>query len=198
MLVLGIGGDFGTNVTQKGITEMSRKPKKVITKVRTGTGDAGTTFLREPKLFKSDALVDFVGDLDESSAALGMCLNNQAVASEIFKCQEILFCLGAATHTKDDAKREAYEVRLAEFVDFAEQAITDLQEYSPFVKELDGFIFPNSSNANLMFARAVVRRAERSAVKCDLIFAVPALNVMSDLIFTMAWVLYPDYTTWTG
>ena len=50
-----------------------RKPKNPISKVRTGTGDSGITYFRGMELRKDDALIEFVGTLDEACAVLALC-----------------------------------------------------------------------------------------------------------------------------
>jgi len=160
---------------------MKRKPNIAINKVRTGTGDTGTTYLREPGLPKSDALVDFVGDLDEANAALGAASNEAHCISAL---QATLFTLGAGAHTTDPERFSQIEHRLEESLTTIEQWIEDT---STPLAPLEGFIYADPDTAPLMLARAIVRRAERSAVKADQQWAIPVLNAMSDLLFALSW-----------
>jgi cob(I)alamin adenosyltransferase len=160
---------------------MKRKPNIVINKVRTGTGDTGTTYLREPRLPKSDALVDFVGDLDEANAALGAAADETHCTTSL---QDVLFAIGAGVHTTDAKRFMQIEHRLEDALNAVEQQMV---ESSAGLAPLEGFIYADSETAPLMLARAVVRRAERSAIKADQQWAVPALNAMSDLLFVLAW-----------
>ena len=57
----------------------------------------------------------------------------------------------------------------------------------PPLAPLEGFIYTDPDTAPLMLARAIVRRAERSAVKADQQWAIPVLNAMSDLLFALSW-----------
>jgi len=177
-----------------------RKPNNPITKVRTGTGDSGTTFLRHPDILKSDSLVHFVGDLDEANAFLGSCTlsyNNQKFIEPIVECQRVMFVIGAGVHTQDTDKLHKIDVNLDKFVNYCTDEIDYLQKNFD-VTPLTGFIYPDECNASLMVTRAIVRRAERSAVASGCDWAVPALNAMSDLIFTMAWVVSSEseFHTW--
>ena len=82
---------------------MKKKPTTPITKIRTGTGDKGTTYLRHPDLPKSDSLVDFVGDLDEANSAISMAVaqvGHNGMADDLFSCQHALFDIGAGVHTQ--------------------------------------------------------------------------------------------------
>ena len=179
---------------------MKKKPTNPITKIRTGTGDKGTTYLRHPDLPKSDSLVDFVGDLDEANSAIAMSVTqvqHNGMADDLFTCQRALFDIGAGVHTTDDMTFEKVSVYLSRFVSLMEYQMECIRADNEFV-ELNGFIYPTCDNATIMFARAVVRRAERSAVKADCGWAVPALNVMSDYLFLVSWYHSDDADQWCG
>ena len=79
---------------------MKRKPNIAINKIRTATGDTGTTYLREPGLPKSDALVDFVGDLDDGE---GFLMTDWAETERVESAAEML----AAVDTAFTATRSA-------------------------------------------------------------------------------------------
>lgn len=190
---------------------MKRKPKNPITKIRTGTGDAGTTHLRNPGVYKDSGIVELVGDLDEASAALGSVEIDRSVIScetvdlqinmnnMLEKTRVALFQIGAMVHS--EAAQNEHISLLEKYVDTVEtsvSAVTRMSQDQSLMIPLEGFIIPNSSNASEMMARAIVRRAERSAVRAQCMWAVPALNVMSDLLFLIAWYNSKNTSQWCG
>ena len=166
-----------------------RKPKTPLTSIRTGTGDGGETFFQGGMMSKDDALIDFVGDIDEACAFLG-----KLETPGIDKYQTMLFELAAMTHspnalTEFNENLKAYVITIVKYIEVAIQ--------KEGLTELRGFIIPTPINADAMIARAVIRRAERSAVRAGLDWAVPLLNVFSDYLFVISWKL--DATNqWTG
>lgn len=180
-----------------------KKPNQVITKVRTGTGDEGLTHLAVPNVPKDASDVQFVGELDEANAFIGRLFPETSQAEQkgvIWKrlrdSQGVLFAMGAAVHSH--TAHDACDRLLSQYVEEVEALIEKIREDVALVK-LKGFIRPEPKNADLMMARAVVRRAERSAVGCGAIWAVPALNIMSDLLFMLAWMkAEPTDLQWGG
>lgn len=166
-----------------------RKPDRPITKVHTGIGDDGSTYFQGEMMSKDHALIDFVGDLDEACAFLG-----KLKTPGIDKYQTILFELGAMTHSPSALSEfsENLKTHTATIIAHIENAIK--QEG---LEELRGFIIPTPINADVMIARAIIRRAERSAIRAGLTWAIPLLNVFSDYLFVISWKL--DATNqWTG
>ena len=166
-----------------------RKPKIPLKKIRTSVGDGGETFFQGEMMPKDHALIDFVGDLDEACAFLGK-LNTPGID----KYQTILFELGAMTHssnalTEFNENLKAYTATIAAHIETAIK--------KEGLEELRGFIIPTSVNADAMIARAIIRRAERSAVRAGLDWAIPLLNVFSDYLFVISWKLDAS-SQWTG
>ena len=190
---------------------MKRKPKNPIHKIRTGTGDTGTTYLQTPGVSKSAPVVQFVGDLDEANASLGnVAIDRSSISCDtidmllqlkemLAQSQTILFEIGAMVHSTD--AREQYENNLSEYVTSVSagiQKVIEMAVETSSLKPLEGFIVPNQSNAAEMLSRAVIRRAERSAINADCLWAVPALNTMSDLLFLIAWHNTAPMEQWSG
>ena len=199
---------------------MAKKPENTITKIRTGYGDKGETFLVNPNVSKADPLVDFVGTLDEANAFIGKIdltniielnwfndknnegrlvqgQNNYIIIMYYVKSMSLLFDIGAAVHS-DKVKDQVLE-NLDIYVSAIEHVIKTVQQNYEKYQKLNGFIIPDRSNADAMIARAVVRRAEREAVKANCFWAVPALNIMSDFLFLLAWMLTEgNVNQWTG
>ncbi len=166
-----------------------RKPKTPLTSIRTGTGDGGDTFFQGGMMPKDHALIDFVGDIDEACAFLG-----KLKTPSIDKYQTILFELAAMTHspgalTEFNENLKIYTTTIAKHIEDAikKEGLTELR----------GFIIPTPINADAMIARAIIRRAERSAVRAGLTWAIPLLNVFSDYLFVISWKLDAS-NQWTG
>lgn len=98
-------------------------------------------------------------------------------------------------HSSDALSK--YKYRLDEYVVKVENYIDDYIKNNHLV-ELNGFIIPVNYNADIMIARTVIRRTERSAVVSDLNWAVPALNCMGDYLFLYAWIRSGGSQQWTG
>jgi len=98
-------------------------------------------------------------------------------------------------HSQD--AREKYLYRLEEYV----TEISDLLEEGiemEYVEDLEGFIIPNEENADLMLARAVIRRCERRAIAANQLEFVPFLNALSDFIFFIVWESSHYFEQWKG
>jgi cob(I)alamin adenosyltransferase len=186
---------------------MKRKPQKVLTKIRTGSGDSGTTFLKNPMISKADVLVNFVGDLDEACACMGKATPSfdfgsgverdfqLQLAKSFEKYQLALFEVGAMVHS--ESAKEQHIHKLQFYIDEISELIQEAID-NDFVEPLDGFIIPNEENADIMIARAVVRRCERSAVAANQLEFVPFLNALSDFLFLLVWESSHYFEQWKG
>lgn len=153
-------------------------------KLYTGTGDGGESNLVCKKcVSKCDAVFDLLGDLDESSAALCAAvtfIKDQTVQQDVAFLQEILITLGGM----------AAGATVSLPVDAVLHMEEKIDAYQAQTGEFKGFVtcYKTRGAAMVNFARAVVRRAERSAVACCY-GGKPlqiTLNRMSDLLFAMS------------
>jgi cob(I)alamin adenosyltransferase len=171
---------------------MSRQPR-----IYTRTGDDGTTGLlfggRAPK---TDPRVVANGDIDEAQAAIGVA---RAAALDIDDGGELHRLLTGlardlwrlmgevAVAPENREKLGASGVVTQDMVDGLEHAIDDLKDRFAMPTE---FVVPgaNAVAAALDVARAVVRRAERSAVAVSDpdSLVTPYLNRLSDLLWAAA------------
>ncbi len=158
-------------------------------------GDRGlTSLMGGQRVPKSDPRPDTYGTLDEASSALGLA---RATAMRpqtkkiILALQKDLLLLGAELATvAADAKKYPYRIT-AKHVERLEKFIEDLQGDVELKKE---FIFPGGTigSAAIDLSRAVVRRAERKAVRLfqERIInnreILRFLNRLADLLFTLA------------
>jgi cob(I)alamin adenosyltransferase len=160
---------------------------------RAGSGDDGrTVLLAGGRIPKDDARVEAYGTVDETSSAVGVgkTLAQTPRVREI--CEELqrdLYILGAQLATGPEAKRTYGEIT-AEHVDRIEELCRQIEEETPQLAEMTGFILPGTvpASAHLDLARAVARRAERRLVALGDVDerARRWLNRLSLLLFLLA------------
>jgi cob(I)alamin adenosyltransferase len=166
-----------------------------LNNIYTRTGDDGTSGLVDgSRASKADPRFAAIGDVDEANSAIGVALLHvEGEAVEMLsRIQNELFDLGAdlATPGEDFAPSD---MTLRIVPDQIERLEREIDAMNEDLEPLRSFILPAGPGAAyLHLARAVARRAERSAV------AVPArlnplaltyLNRLSDHLFVLArWV----------
>ena len=141
----------------------------------TGRGDNGKSQMGARKIAKDAPLMEALGALDELNSWLGFCNYKK-----LRPVQETLFIAQAelGMYSKLRVKKE----KTLEL----EQEIAKIDKLVPSIKK---FIIPGGSElaTKLDFARALARRAERTAVKArvsaDLL---QYLNRLSSLLFALA------------
>lgn len=167
-----------------------------LNKIYTKTGDNGTTGLVDGSRVAKDApRMQAVGDVDEANSAIGVAiatLGDRPETAWLTAIQNDLFDLGADLATPiPEGADEPWALRVVESqIGRLEAQIDDMNaDLAP----LDSFILPGGSAgaAALHLARAITRRAERSAVAAaqrDALNpqALAYLNRLSDLLFVMA------------
>lgn len=167
-----------------------------LTKIYTRTGDDGTTGLVDgSRIAKADARLNAIGDVDEANSALGVAiaaLPDGPVAAALTRIQNDLFDLGAdlATPGEDFTPSDMVLRIVASQVNRLER---EIDEMNALLAPLGSFILPGGTlaAASLHLARAIVRRAERSAVAARASVAlnpeaVAYLNRLSDYLFVCA------------
>lgn len=172
-----------------------------LTKIYTRTGDAGETGLVDgSRVSKADPRMAAIGDVDEANSAIGVAILHagDAAAAMLGRIQNEMFDLGAdlATPGEDFAPSEMTLRIVAAQVERLEREIDAMNaDLAP----LRSFILPGGAKAaHLHLARAIVRRAERTAVGAarDVPFnplALAYLNRLSDHLFVLArWVASND------
>ena len=158
----------------------------------TGRGDDGKSSFGDKKLPKSDPLFALLGNLDELNSLVGICRTNPFEGDAVLKrVQEILFIAQAEVA----AAGFGYEVKPinkmnAAHTEFLEREIQKIDEKLPALKS---FVLPGGTRlaAELDLARAVSRRAERSAVTYSAERTLSPevlkfLNRLSSLLFALA------------
>ncbi|WP_260597551.1 cob(I)yrinic acid a,c-diamide adenosyltransferase [Sphingomonas endolithica] len=169
-----------------------------LNKIYTRTGDDGTTGLVDgSRVAKSAPRMAAIGDVDEANSALGVAIvalgENDLVAA-LTRIQNDLFDLGAdlaTPSTNGDFTPSEMSLRIvAAQVARLENEIDALNAGMP---PLTSFILPagTAGAAALHLARAIARRAERTAVAAAAETpinrqALAYLNRLSDYLFVAA------------
>jgi cob(I)alamin adenosyltransferase len=162
-----------------------------LNKIYTRTGDNGTTGLVDgSRVSKADVRMAAIGDVDEANSALGLAiaaLDGAEPAATLQRIQNDLFDLGAdlATPGDDFASGEMTLRIVPAQVAWLEAEIDRL---NAALDPLTSFILPGGAATALHLARAVSRRAERTAVAAAAEVplnpeALRYLNRLSDLLF---------------
>jgi cob(I)alamin adenosyltransferase len=164
-------------------------------KIYTKTGDRGETGLfGGRRVKKSDARVAAYGDVDETSAAIGLAraaLADRELEEVLGRVQVDLFSLGAelATPHGEPARGALGRVDPG----WTARLESTIDRWDGELPELRRFVVPGGTPASaaLQLARAVCRRAERQVVALAAEVEVdPAvvvyLNRLSDLLFVAA------------
>jgi cob(I)alamin adenosyltransferase len=164
-----------------------------LNKIYTRTGDAGETGLADgSRVPKDDPLAQAIGDVDEANSAIGVALLAVAdsdVVAMLGRIQNELFDLGADLATPgDDFAPSEMTLRIVQTqIDRLE---TEIDRMNDALEPLRSFILPggDGGSAQLHLARAIARRAERSAVAASRDrslnpLALIYLNRLSDHLF---------------
>lgn len=164
-----------------------------LNKIYTKTGDAGETGLADgSRILKDDPLAQAIGDVDEANSAIGVALpaiTNRSVREMLGRIQNEMFDLGADLATPgDDFAPTDMTLRIVQpQIDRLEGEIDRMNEG---LEPLRSFILPGGEggSAQLHLARAITRRAERSAVAASRLhslnpLALVYLNRLSDHLF---------------
>lgn len=171
-----------------------------LNKIYTRTGDDGTTGLVDgSRVSKSSALMQAIGDVDEANSAIGLAviaLGDQPMAAALTRIQNDLFDLGADLATPagtDEAGEDAFapsEMVLRIVPSQVERLEREIDALNAHLAPLRSFILPGGSAeaAALHLARAISRRAERSAVGASETqplnpAALAYVNRLSDFLF---------------
>jgi len=163
-----------------------------LNKIYTRTGDDGTTGLvGGGRISKADPLMAAIGDVDEANSAIGVALaaiDDDGIASALRRIQNELFDLGADLATPPDM-----EGALRVTAEQIERLEREIDAMNAALSPLTSFVLPGGAAgaARLHLARAIVRRAERSAVAASADNALNPkaltyINRLSDWLFVAA------------
>lgn len=160
-----------------------------LNRIYTRKGDDGTTGLVDgSRVAKHDPRMQAIGDVDEANSAIGLAIAgivNEDLRAQLAHIQNDLFDLGADLATPgDDFTASEMVLRIVPGqVAWLERGIDTMNaDLAP----LTSFILPGGAAAALHLARAVTRRAERSATVLGAGAnpqALAYLNRLSDFLF---------------
>ena len=161
-----------------------------ITKVTTRNGDGGKTHLAKGEtVFKSDNVIHCLGEVDELSSVIGVCLSHckdNDISNFLKKIQNNLFDIGGHISMSLDDNSIVNENMISDLD-------TQINHLNKNLEPLKEFILPSGDHfsANLHVARAITRRAERTAVALykDSLLKNPVvmyLNRLSDYFFVLS------------
>ena len=163
-----------------------------LNKIYTRTGDDGTTGLvGGARISKADPLMAAIGDVDEANSAIGVALasiDDDGTAASLRRIQNEMFDLGAdlATPLEMDGGLRVTAAQIGRLE-------SEIDAMNAALSPLTSFVLPGggAGAAQLHLARAIVRRAERSAVAAaaDKTLnpdALTYINRLSDWLFVAA------------
>ena len=160
-----------------------------LNKIYTRTGDGGTTGLVDgSRVSKTDARMHAIGDVDETNSAIGVAittLDDAELGAALARIQNDLFDLGADLATPGEDFTPT-EMTLRIVPAQVARLEAEIDAMNADVPPLRSFILPGGAAAALHLARAIARRAGRSAVALDGGGKPPALiylNRLSDFLF---------------
>ena len=159
-------------------------------KVYTRKGDDGTTgLLHGGRVAKDSSQPTAYGDVDEAQAVIGLAraVADGELAGILIDIERDLWVVMAELACNPDRLDEAGSRPGPEMVDRLESLIDDVSaRFDPPTE----FVVPGEDevSARLDVARAVCRRAERSALSAAVAGSsvIPYLNRLSDLLWTLA------------
>ena len=134
-----------------------------------------------------------IGDVDEANSAIGVAiagLGETALSADLTRIQNDLFDLGADLATPGDDFAPS-EMVLRITPDQVTRLEAEIDAMNAGLEPLRSFILPGGAAAALHLARAITRRAERSAVAAAAAqrlkpAALAYLNRLSDYLFVAA------------
>lgn len=169
-----------------------------LNKIYTKTGDNGTTGLVDgSRIAKNDPRMAAIGDIDELNSAIGVAIcaiDGEATVKALRIIQNDLFDLGAdlATPAGEDSDFSPSEMTLRVTATQVERLEQEIDEVNDGLNPLTSFILPGGSDAaaGVHLARAIARRAERTAVAAAGEMAINPLalayvNRLSDYLFVL-------------
>lgn len=159
----------------------------------TALGDRGQTDLLGERVSKDDPRIDVLGDLDETTSAIGLAraqVRRSASGDILIEVQRDLYRIMAELAFTDELRPNSLHFE-ADRVAWLETVIEDVSSSITLPRE---FVLPGESvaGAALDVARAVARRAERKAATLARAGAIGNpeilryLNRLSSLLFVLA------------
>ncbi len=191
-----------------------KKPKIIINKVYTKTGDKGmTSLIGGKRVLKSNKRVSAYGQIDELNVAVGSCLveikkvNNidfLDLEKVLIRIQNELFNLGNMLAMDTETEMKGMPQIDMSYVNELEN---NINFYNKPLSELNSFVLPGGNELSIRFhlVRVKCRKVERFIVKIideelvDIVI-LKYLNRLSDLFFVLSryanFTIGDDELTW--
>ena len=158
--------------------------------ITTKRGDKGKTDLLFGHMaYKTDALFDATGAVDELGACIGVARSKVVAPNmkqELLAVQQRLYVVGAEVATLEEDFRKLKNTISADDLTFIEGEITTLEKYN----DINNWFIPGEavSSAYLELARTVARRLERNLWKIKHYnpYTIVYINRISDYIWLLA------------
>ncbi|MCL4389268.1 MAG: cob(I)yrinic acid a,c-diamide adenosyltransferase [Candidatus Marsarchaeota archaeon] len=134
-------------------------------KLYTGKGDSGKTdTLGMGRIGKETNTASLIGDIDELNSTIGVVISQEGdrtVSTTLKRLQNLLFKAGSDVASPEGRKIKRISESDVKWVEDRTDALSNM------IPPLKKFVLPGGSvcGAHLHLARAVARRAERSAVR---------------------------------
>ena len=174
---------------------LQSKQKSFMKRIYTRTGDKGMTRIHGgERVPKDDIRIEANGCIDELNTVIGivrsMLPQEHEWQSMLYIVQKNLMTTMSLVATPSDQRAQNPNVLPSDLVDICEETMDKLTAQ---MEDNDYFILPGGTpvSAQLQFARAVARRAERRLWTLNRQDEVPEpilsfMNRLSDLLFVMA------------
>ena len=191
-----------------------KKPKIIINKVYTKTGDKGmTSLIGGKRVLKSNNRVSAYGQIDELNVAVGSCLVEMKKVNNIdfldlekvlIRIQNELFNLGNMLAMDTESEMKGMPQIDMSYVNELEN---NINFYNKPLSELNSFVLPGGNELSIRFhlVRVKCRKVERFIVKIideelvDIVI-LKYLNRLSDLFFVLSryanFTIGDDELTW--
>lgn len=147
-------------------------------KITTMTGDNGITDIYNQRVDKCCDIIELLGSLDESASVISLAasfVNEDRIKDELLSVIPSITKIASSVNKKE-------RVSMDKEVEFLEERISF---YEQSTKDIKLFEYPLKRDAALTdYARCVVRRAERCAVRCKV--DIRYLNRLSDYLFLVS------------
>lgn len=146
--------------------------------ITTATGDMGKTDISGERVDKCCDIIELLGTLDEAASVIAVArsiIGDESASEELLSAVSAITVLASGVNKKEDAD-------LTEETEFLEKRI---EFYEAKIEKIVLFEYPSKKEAAVLdYARCVVRRAERCAVRCSR--DVRYLNRLSDYLFVLS------------
>ena len=167
--------------------------RETMMRLYTSLGDHGQTDLLGERVSKDDTRIDVLGDLDETTSAIGLGRaqsRREGTGTVLIGVQRDLYRIMAELAFTDETRPDTYRFT-ADRVTWLETAIEEVSSSITLPRE---FVLPGEtvSGAALDVARSVARRAERAAATLSRLGTIGNpeilryLNRLSSLLFVLA------------